>query len=472
VAPREAPGPRQEGRRDDDRSGRILVKVLHVSFSLPPAPLGGTEVHVRGLCASLRSSGVESVVAAPAPTPGTETIDGIRTHRFAMSDVPADLTELYGAGDATATAAFAALLDRERPDVVHQHAVTPACSADVLLLARARGLATVLTYHTPTTTCQRGTLLRWGSEVCSGDLSAEPCAACTLHALGVPRPFARAVAATPRSIGRLIGGARLAGGVWTALRMSALLDVHHARTAALLAAADRVIAPAPWVRDLLRRNGVPDDRLVLIRQGVEAAVPRAARPRRPGEPLRLVHLGRLDPAKGTALLIEAVRAITEAPLTLDVFGIAQDAEARGRRAALEAMARADGRIHLRPAIPPGGVHARLGDYHAVVVPSQGLETGPLVVLEAFRAGVPVIGSNLGGIRDLVRPDIDGWLVEPFGSVDAWSRILTRAAADEPAVERLRANVRPPRSMADVARETRATYEAALAARERTAAAIS
>jgi glycosyltransferase involved in cell wall biosynthesis len=439
------------------------VKVLHVSFSLPPAPPGGTEVHIRGLSAGLRSSGVESVIAAPARTPGTEDIDGIRTHRFAMSPAPADLAELYGAGDATAAAGFAALLDREQPDVVHQHAVTPACSADVLLGARARGIATVLTYHTPTTSCQRGTLLRWGSDVCSGDLSAEPCAACTLHGLGLPRPFASVVAATPRPVGRLLGRARLLGGVWTALRMSALIELHHARAAALFAAADRVIAPATWVRDLLRRNGVPEDRLVVIRQGVDDAEPRAPRPRRPGEALRLVHLGRLDPVKGTALLIDAVRAIADAPLTLDIFGVVQGAGADDHRVTIEALAEGDARIRVRPAVPPGGVHARLGDYHAVVVPSQWMETGPLVVLEAFRAGVPVIGSSLGGIHDLVRQDVDGWLVDPFGSVDAWSRVLARAASDERVVERWRANVHPPRSMTDVARETRAAYDAALAA---------
>jgi glycosyltransferase involved in cell wall biosynthesis len=286
----------------------------------------------------------------------------------------------------------------------------------------------------------------------------------------VPRPFARLLAATPRSFGRTLARRRLASGVWTALRMPALIDVHHARTAALFAAADRVIAPAPWVSDLLRRNAVPDDRLTLVRQGVEEAGARAPRSRRPGEPLRLVHLGRLDPSKGTTLLVEAVRAIADAPLTLDIFGVVQDAAASGRRSAIETLAEGDARIRVLPTLPADGVHARLADYHAVVVPSQGMETGPLVVLEAFRAGLPVIGSALGGIRDLVRADVDGWLVDPFGSVDAWSRALTHAAADEGATERWRVNVRPPRSMADVARETRAVYDAAIAARRHAAVA--
>ena len=48
-------------------------------------------------------------------------------------------------------------------------------------------------------------------------------------------------------------------------------------------------------------------------------------------------------------------------------------------------------------------------YDALVVPSVWLETGPLVVLEAFAAGVPVIGSRLGGIAEMVRDGVDGLL---------------------------------------------------------------
>ncbi len=52
----------------------------------------------------------------------------------------------------------------------------------------------------------------------------------------------------------------------------------------------------------------------------------------------------------------------------------------------------------------------LASYDATVVPSQWLETGPLIVLESFAAGTPVIGSNLGGVAELVSHDRDGWLV--------------------------------------------------------------
>ena len=54
--------------------------------------------------------------------------------------------------------------------------------------------------------------------------------------------------------------------------------------------------------------------------------------------------------------------------------------------------------------------AFLSRIDVLAVPSQWLETGPLVVLEAFAAGTPVIGSDLGGIRELVSDGRDGLLV--------------------------------------------------------------
>ena len=59
---------------------------------------------------------------------------------------------------------------------------------------------------------------------------------------------------------------------------------------------------------------------------------------------------------------------------------------------------------------------------ALVVPSLWLETGPMVVLEAKAAGLPVIGSRLGGIAELVSEPEDGMLVPP-GNVAAWTEAI-------------------------------------------------
>jgi hypothetical protein len=73
-----------------------------------------------------------------------------------------NLRELYGEGDQTAAREFAKILDEERPDVGHLHAFTRGVSLRMARKAKRRGVKVVFTYHTPTVSCQRGTLMHWG----------------------------------------------------------------------------------------------------------------------------------------------------------------------------------------------------------------------------------------------------------------------------------------------------------------------
>jgi glycosyltransferase involved in cell wall biosynthesis len=92
------------------------------------------------------------------------------------------------------------------------------------------------------------------------------------------------------------------------------------------------------------------------------------------------------------------------------------------------LAEKDPRISFKFPVPAEKVVEILAEYDLLAVPSQCLETGPLVVLEAFAAGIPVIGSNLGGIAELVKHEVNGLLVEP-NSVKAWCQQLQRLCQD-------------------------------------------
>ena len=77
----------------------------------------------------------------------------------------------------------------------------------------------------------------------------------------------------------------------------------------------------------------------------------------------------------------------------------------------------------------------LRQYDLLAVPSRTFETGPLVVLEAFAAGVPVIGSNLGGVNELVRHEVNGLLVEP-PALSGWVSALRRCVEEPDLLPRL------------------------------------
>src|SRR4029078_9095541 len=96
----------------------------------------------------------------------------------------------------------------------------------------------------------------------------------------------------------------------------------------------------------------------------------------------------------------------------------------------------------------------------LAIPSQGMETGPLVLLESFAAGVPVIASNLGGIAERVRDRRDGWLVK-CDDVGEWSAALERLANDRALVDSLRENIQEIRTMETVASEMARNYREVL-----------
>jgi glycosyltransferase involved in cell wall biosynthesis len=366
---------------------------------------------------------------------------------------------VYGV-DGVAAESFAQLLAREQPDIVHQHAVTAACSHDLIARAHARGLPAVFTYHTPAVTCLRGTLLHNGRDRCDGHLEVDRCTPCTLEGLGVNPRLVRTLDGVPAAIGQVASRLNLAGGMFTALRMRELVTRRHAVAQGVLDRADVIVSLTPWVTDLLRLNGVPDAKIVESAHGIEHAATLPDTPRLgPFDRVRVAHLGRVDPVKGTLVLIEAMRAVPDAALALDVFGVVQSESSRRLLDELRTRADRDARIHFRPSLAPADVIARLADYDLVAVPSQWMETGPLVVLEAFAAGVPVLGSDLGGIADKVRDGIDGMLVRPYHSAAAWADALRTCAADPQRVDRLRAGVRPPRSIAAVAGDMERVYRA-------------
>jgi glycosyltransferase involved in cell wall biosynthesis len=141
---------------------------------------------------------------------------------------------------------------------------------------------------------------------------------------------------------------------------------------------------------------------------------------------------------------------------IDIFALRQTGGADKAYDWLAAQAAQDQRLALRRAIAPDKVIGAMAEYDMIAVPSRLLETGPLVVLEAFAAGVPVIGANLGGIAELVRDGVNGILIAP-DDVAAWAAAMLRLAEDRHAIEGLRACITPPRTMDAVGDEMAMLY---------------
>ena len=410
----------------------------------------------------MQNLGIENVVAAPGAASTSYTFDGLQVRRFREATGNVELRQLYGVGDPEAAAEFDKILEEEKPDLVHLHAFTQGVSVQLVRAVKQRKLPVVFTYHTPTASCQRGTLMRWGTTACDGKLHVHRCSGCTLHGLGLSRPLALAVGALPPWVGRSLGNAGLHGKVGTALRMSELMALRHNMFRSLMTEVDHVVSVCNWVCDVLLLNNVPPSKITLCRHGIRLPVSDAANPA--AEPpvdskddqLRIALLGRYDPTKGIHVLIRALRMDRSLKARLDIYGVVQSAANERYRREMLALAANDPRIAFRDPVPSHKVVALLRSYDVLAVPSQWLETGPLVALEAFAAGIPVIGWDVGGLAEIVKHEIDGLLINPKAE-HAWTDTLRRLSEDRALLVKLKAGVRQPRTSVQVAREMRALY---------------
>jgi glycosyltransferase involved in cell wall biosynthesis len=81
----------------------------------------------------------------------------------------------------------------------------------------------------------------------------------------------------------------------------------------------------------------------------------------------------------------------------------------------------------------------------------------LAAQEAFAAGVPVLASDLGALRERVQHEQNGLLIAP-GDARAWRRQFKRVLADPALLPRLRAGIQPVRTIAEHLAEIAAIYE--------------
>jgi glycosyltransferase involved in cell wall biosynthesis len=433
-----------------------MISVLQSTAWYPPRHMGGTEVYLTSLVRELRTFEISSRVIAPLAPEAADRyeFDGTVVRTYPANPVPF-AAKHRGESPQQGLERFRQILAEEQPEIYHQHSWIGDLGGEHLRTAREAGLKTVLTVHTPHAICLRGTMVRFGREACDGLIDPSVCGACWSNERGAPKMIARSLGAISPAMSGALGRSVPYRRVARALSARWLAEQHKSEFARMVADADRIVAVCGWVFDALEHNGVRKEKLLLSRQGVDPAFAAQAVGRFEGQEcdrdrdFRLLYLGHWHPVKGIDVLIRAVRALPKsAGLKLVIHGVANSAQDRDYAAEICRLVAGDPRIAIEPPIPRPQLFTTLTRASALAVPSLWLETGPLVVLEAKAAGLPVIGSRLGGIAELVREPEDGMLVAP-GNVMAWAAAIQTMASNRRAraVSRTAGEVRTMREVA-------------------------
>ena len=238
-----------------------------------------------------------------------------------------------------------------------------------------------------------------GREACDGRIEKQRCTQRWALSSGPPMPAAYAVSRLPR-LAVAPDLSRTLGRVATVLSARSMVGMQIRDLRKMAELSDRLVAPSQWVFSALAANGVPAEKIFVSRQAVaDSFVSLGAAAHRTSDPgtLRIGFVGRLEPYKGPHVLLEAMKLLPrDLPVKLIVAGSGTEPP---YLRTLEAAAAGDDRIEFLGSISHGQLPDFLKRIDILAVPSNYMETGPLVVLEAFAFGIPVMGANLGGIAE-------------------------------------------------------------------------
>jgi glycosyltransferase involved in cell wall biosynthesis len=356
------------------------VKVVRVIARLN---MGGPALHVAYLTAGLRDRGYDTTLVAGTLARGEDSM------AFVADELGVDIVTIPELGreisplrDLAATVRLAALIRRERPQILHTHTAKAGTVGRVaaLLAGSARPPIVVHTFH--------GHVLR---------------------------------------------------GYFGPLRSR----FFHALEQRLARGSTALVAVSPQVRDDLVKLGVaPREKFTVVRLGIElqqrvGSVDGRAETRRylgiPDGRFAVGWVGRMTAVKRGDDVLEGFKLLRDRGVdaTLCLVGDGPDRPHLERRAHELGIVRDTLFLGYQEDVAP--LYAA---FDALVLPS-GNEGTPVSVIEALAAGRPVVATRVGGVPDVVRDDEDGFLVDA-GATDELAERLSRLAADPALRERLAA----------------------------------
>ncbi len=361
------------------------MRICIISNLFPPYVHGGAELYVHHISQVLSRSHDLSVITTTPYERGALVAsqraleNGYAVYRFFPLNLystfyyahkPLLVKPVWHALDLWNPHAYAMtkkVLRRERPDIVHVHNFK-GLSASVFTAAQDLGIPVVHTVHDFDLVCPKTTLLTRSNEQCT-----RPYKACHCY-----RQLLRRV--TPTA----------------------------------------VLAPSHFMITMLAHfglfTGVPITRLPLgIRDGTPVE-------KRDHHTFNILYVGRVERHKGVQFLLESMQRLSHERARLHVAGTGSDI------ASFQRAAQNDGRITFHGFVSDTALRQLYSIADVAVVPSICYETFGLVIPEYYRHGIPVVGSRVGAIPELISEGYNGLLFEP-GNTAQLTACLDKLACD-------------------------------------------
>jgi len=401
-------------RKESGAAARVLL----VSNGFPPEGQWGTEFYTHQLACGLQGRGRNTAIFLPVRDHDAERYSLKRTERHGL-----DLFELVNCGDPQKSfrdsyqndgveRAFARVLEEFRPDVVHFNHFLWGLSIGLPRVAAEHGALVVATVTDLGLLCHRGQFFDSHLAPCGGPRSHAECARCvrepSRHDSGPLELFARRAA---------VRAAAGAGGLG---RIVVTEDLER-RAGEIREAVDHIhrwVFPTRALLEVFQGNGLALEDATVLPYGIDEAAFALPPVSDGAREFRFSFFGQFMPHKGLDHLLEAVQLMESrlpesvSPWSLRCWGHGSLGRHRLYAGRAFEPVRSSRRVTDAGCFPPLDAPRVMAETDALVVPSIWMENAPLTVLQARAAGVPVIASDVSGVREVLDPGRHGVLVPP------------------------------------------------------------
>jgi len=426
------------------------MKILQVLNHFLPQQTAGTEVYTWALSKHLQQRGVIVQVLIPNYKQNASTdyeYDGLAVHQYAEPSI-VDRSLIMGFRSPDGLPHFIAYLQATKPDIVHFHELggSNGITLKHLHAAKSSGAKVIMTFHLASYSCKTGTLFFRGESLCNGEIDLQKCSFCYLNAKGYTNIASSLTVASAILHKLSLDTLTWDNKVGTALGTVPILAKLSTDLKVLISSCDRVVAIAQWYQRILQSNGIDSRKICFIPQALPMDnFSHFLEKESVQSPIRLIFLGRINKFKGLHLIIEALREIDCALVSLSIYGNSDDQEFEEQQR-IKTVNLSNifwgGKLEQQDVIPT------MREHHILCLCSTFSEMSPLVIQEAFAAGIPVLASNVYGNAEQVRHNYNGLLYE-FNNIKDLRQQILRLVNEPELLQDLSKNVKPPRSFKEV-----------------------
>lgn len=218
---------------------------------------------------------------------------------------------------------------------------------------------------------------------------------------------------------------------------------------------DAFITPSNFLQNRYLEWGIEPERIFTLENGLRHITPEPETGERYRN--RFGFFGTVNPYKGLVTLFLALERLSSEQrqnMVLEINGASFEQQTPQFQQEINNFRKkfeAEGFLHWRGPYDLEELPARMAAVDWVVVPSTWWENSPVVIQESFACGRPVLASNIGGMAEKVRHDVNGLLARS-GDRQAWADLLARASGNVELWNRLHDGITPPLSERDAIEE--------------------